>query len=289
LAIDLNAIVLTVILSAQAGLVSSATSDLTAASTTPALPAKEANSTGRFEIHDGTHDSSWLDDRFREALWLNNAKLRELNNQSPWSLEEYLRSTDFSTVKQTLALSGIWKSGNATHAWVFDAPDQPGSLMTRALELEDLSDSSGYHVRATLHCYETEAFCIAYRNRQMPLMAPKPADTSNALAQLQWRNRINTESCTTFPRNMRQPQYPPSALRDGIEGSVMVGILFNSCGNVRDAWIQQSSGSHELDRAALTQAFKWQIDLQSLPKDQLDSRQATVPIRFLLGDEPAMD
>lgn len=289
MAINLNAIVLVVILSAQAGSVSSLTSELTGAPKAPALPAKEANSTGRFEIRDGTHDSSWLDNRFREALWLNNAKLRELNNQSPRSLEEYLRSSDFSTVKQTLALSGTWKSGNATHAWVFDEPDQPDSLITRALELEDLSDSSGYHVRATLHCYDTEAFCIAYRNRQMPLMAPKPAEASNALAQLQWRNRVKTESCTIFPRNMRQPQYPPLALRDGIEGLVIVGIFFNSCGNVRDAWIQQRSGSPELNRAALTQAFKWQIDLQSLPQDQLDSRQATVPIRFLLGDEPTRD
>lgn len=256
---------------------------------TPGVVPKDAIGEGRFEIRDGTYDSSWLDNRFREALWLNNAKLRKLNNQSPRSLEEYLRSTDFSTVKQTLALSGTWKSGNAMHAWVFDEPDQPDSLITRALELEDFSGSSGYHVRATLHCYDTEAFCKAYRNRLMPLMAPKPAEASNALAQLQWRNRVKTESCTIFPRNMRQPQYPPSALRDGIEGLVIVGILFNSCGNVRDAWIQQRSGSPELDRAALTQAFKWQIDLQSLPKDQLDSRQATVPIRFLLGDEPAMD
>jgi TonB family protein len=290
LAADLNAIALIVILSTLAGSVTSVASELTdLAPTIPALPAKEASNIGRFEIRDGTHDPSWLDDRFREALWRNDAKLRELNNQSPRLLEEYLRSKDFSTVKQALALSGSWKSGNAMHTWVFDAPDQPGGLIVRALELEDLSDPSGYYVRATVHCYDTEAFCKAYRNRQMLLMAPKPAEASNYLAQLQWRNRVKTESCTVFSRNMRQPQYPASALRDGIEGSVMVGILFNSCGNVRDAWIQQSSGSRELDRAALTQAFKWQIDLQSLPKDQLDSRQATVPIRFLLGDEPAMD
>jgi TonB family protein len=278
-----------VILTTLAGSVTFVASELTAlAPTTPVLPANEVSNIGRFEINDGTHDTTWLDDRFREALWRNDAKLRELNNQSPRSLEEYLHSTDFSTVKQALALSGSWKSGNAMHTWVFDKPDQPGGLIARALELEDLSDPSGYYVRATLHCYDTEAICKAYRNRQMLLIAPKPAEASNDLAQLQWRNRVKTESCTIFPRNMRQPQYPASALRDGIEGSVMVGILFNSCGNVRDAWIQQSSGSRELDRAALTQAFKWQIDLQTLPIAQLEIRQATVPIRFLLSDEPEM-
>jgi TonB family protein len=161
-------------------------------------------------------------------------------------------------------------------------------LIARALELEDLSGPNGYHVRATVHCYDAPEFCKAYRNRQTPLLAPKPAVASGELAQLQWRNRVRIESCTVFSRNMRQPHYPASALRDGIEGSVMVRILFNSCGNVRDAWIQQSSGSRELDRAALTQALKWQIDVQSLPKTQLEISQATVPIRFQLA-EPAQD
>lgn len=254
----------------------------------PAVKAKDAIGEGRFEIRDGTYDSPWLDDRFREALWRNDAKLRELNSQSPRSQEEYLRSTDFSTVKKALALSGSWKSGNAMHTWVFDAPDLPGSLTASALELEDLSGPSGYHVRATMHCYDAPEFCKAYRNRLSPLLAPKPAAGSGDLAQMQWRNRVKTEPCTVFSRNMRQPQYPASAIRDGIEGSVMVRILFNSCGNVRDAWVQQSSGHMELDRAAVTQALKWQIDVQSLPNTQLEISQATVPIRFQLA-EPAMD
>lgn len=254
---------------------------------TPAMPAQEVNGSGRFEIRDGTRDRSWLDERFREALWQNDAVLRELNGQSPRSLEKYLSSTDYSTVKQWLALSGTWKSGNATHSWVFDEPDQPGGLIARALELEDLSGPAGYHVRATVHCYDAPEFCKAYRNRQMPLLAPKPALASGDLAQRQWHNRVNTESCTVFARNMRQPRYPETALRNGIEGSVLVGIFFNSCGNVRDAWVQQSSRNRELDRAAVTNALKWQIDMESLPKTVIDPRRANVPIKFMLGDESA--
>jgi TonB family protein len=250
---------------------------------------KQANDTGRFEIRDGTQNDLWLDSQYRDALWRNDAVLRELNGQSPRLLEEYLLSSDFRTAKQVLDLSGSWKSGNAMHTWVFDEPYQRGGLITRALELEDLSGPSGYHVQATVHCYDAPEYCKAYNNRQMPLLAPKPATVTGDLAQRQWRNRVTTESCTAFAKNMRQPRYPDTALRNGIEGSVMVGIFFNSCGNVRDAWVQQSSGNRELDRAAVSNALKWQIDTQSLPKHMLEPGLAKVPVKFLLGEEPAFD
>lgn len=284
----MSAVILAVFLSTLAGPAASVPSVLPPAPpAAPAIPAKDKIGTGRFEIRDGTQNTAWLDDRFREALWQNDAVLRELNGQSPRTQKEYLRSNDFSTVKQALSLSGSWKSGNAMHTWVFDEPDQPGGLIARALELEDLSGPSGYHVRATVHCYDAPEFCKAYRNRQTPLLAPKPAAPSGELAQRQWRNRVITESCTVFARNMRQPRYPETALRNGIEGLVLVGILFNSCGNVRDAWVQRSSGNRELDRAAMTQALKWQIDISTLPNPLLQPGRANVPIKFILGEEPA--
>lgn len=261
---------------------------------TPALAAKHANDNdtsdgGRFELREGTQDGAWLAERFRESLWQMDDRLREYEGQNPRSLDAYLRSPEYSTAKQMLSLRGIWKIGHDTHTWVFDAPDPPGGLIVRALELEDLSGPDGYHVRATMHCYDAPEFCKAYRNRQMPLLAPKPVAAAGDLALRQWRNRVLTEPCTVFARNMRQPDYPATALRNGIEGLVKVGIVFNTCGNVRDAWVQHSSGSRELDRAAATQALKWQIDAQSLPKAIFESGHATVPIRFLLGDESAME
>jgi len=281
----MSAVILAVFLSALTGPAASVPSGLPPTPpTAPAIPTKDNSGIGRFDIVDGTQNKAWLDDRFREALWQNDAVLRELNGQSPRTLKEYLRSTDYSTVNQALALSGSWKSGNAMHTWVFDEPDQPGGLIARALELEDLSGPSGYHVRATLHCYDAPEFCKAYRNRQLPLLAPKPAAPSGDLAQRQWHNRVRTEPCTVFARNMRQPRYPETALRDGIEGSVLVGILFNSCGNVRDAWVQLSSGHRELDRAATTQALKWQIDISALPIPLLQPGRANVPIKFVLGE-----
>lgn len=255
----------------------------------PAVPAKNTGDIGRFELRKGKQDGAWLAERFRETLWQLDVRLRKYKGESPRSLDAYLASTDYNTARRTLALTGIWKTGHTTHTWVFDAPDPPGGMPARALELEDLSGPDGYHVRATVHCYDAPEYCEAYRNRQMPILAPKPAATAGDLALRQWHNRVMAESCTEFAKNMRQPAYPVAALRDGIEGTVKVGVAFNTCGNVRDAWVQQSSGNQELDRAALNQALKWQIDAQSLPKAVFETGLATVPIRFLLGDEPATE
>jgi TonB family protein len=246
----------------------------------PALAAKEATGEGRFELREGTQDGTWLTERFRETLWQLDVRLREYNRQKPRSMEAYLRSPEYSTAKQMLALRGIWKTGHETLTWIFDAPDPPGGLIGRALELEDLSGPDGYHVRATVHCYDEADLCKAFRDRQTALLAPKPVAAAGDLALRQWHNRIMTETCTVFARNMSHPRYPPQALRDGIGGTVRIGFRYNRCGNVRDAWIETSSGNRDLDRAALTEALKWQIDTTTLPEGKNTGR-AVAPITFM--------
>lgn len=281
----MNAFKLAVLLSVLAGPAASVPSGTRPVPpAAPVLAAKDASGIGRFELHEGTQNGAWLAERFRESLWQLDTSLREYKGQGPRSLEAYLASPEHSTARQMLDLAGTMNTGHTTHTWVFDAPDPPGSMPARALELEDLSGPGGYHVRATVHCYDEPVFCNSFRDRQTGLLAPKPAAAAGDLALRQWRNRVQAEACTVFARNMSQPRYPPLALRDGIEGSVLVGIVFNTCGNVRDAWIQQSSGSRALDRAAQTQALKWQIDIRSLPETTMQPGLAAVPVNFKLGD-----
>ncbi len=52
----------------------------------------------------------------------------------------------------------------------------------------------------------------------------------------------------------RAPEYPYSAQRRGIEGTVVVRFLLNKEGDVDDVEIAESSGSDSLDRAALEAA-----------------------------------
>ncbi len=243
----------------------------------PAMQALDDSGSGRFEIRDGTGSESWLGERFKEAAWRQDNMLRGLNGRSPRTLEKFLRSPEYGTAKQMLSMLGRWKVGNTTHAWVFDAPNPEGGMSTRALELEDLSGPGGYHARAT----ET---CAVFHEKQQHLLAPKPAAAAGDLALRQWRNHVYGEDCTVRAVNMAQPRYPPDVLREGKGGTVHIGILFNRCGNVRDAWLVQSAGHRSLDRAALGKALEWQLDLDTLPPGGLQRRVAKVPIRFELGD-----
>lgn len=250
----------------------------------PVLLAQDDSGSGRFEIRDGTGSESWLGERFKEAAWRQDNMLRGLNGRSPRTLEKFLRSTEYGTAKQMLSMLGRWKVGNTTHAWVFDAPNPEGGMSTRALELEDLSGPGGYHARATVHCYDVAETCAVFHEKQQHLLAPKPAAAAGDLALRQWRNHVYGEDCTVRAVNMAQPRYPPDVLREGKGGTVHIGILFNRCGNVRDAWLVQSAGHRSLDRAALGKALEWQLDLDTLPPGGLQRRVAKVPIRFELGD-----
>lgn len=262
-----------------------ATEHASATQPKPAIPtAKDTGVSGRFVIQDGTENATWLATRFRESLWQNDNHLRQLNQQSLRSLDEYLSGTEYSTAKKMLTIVGQWQTGSKSHTWVFYKPEQEGGMIDRALELEDLSGPDGYHVQVTAHCYDEPDFCKSFREKQNELLAPKPAPATGDLALGQWHHRVQTEQCKVHALNMQQPRYPTIALREGVQGSVMVGILFNTCGNVRDSWIHQTSGSHELDRAAQVQALKWQIDIQSLKKTTMIPGQAVVPVSFLLGD-----
>jgi TonB family protein len=246
----------------------------------PAFLAKDASGIGEWARRDGNGNANWLESRFREGAWLNDNALRKLNGQPQRPQAEYLSSDTFASVRQSLQVFGQWKLGDATHTWVFQAPGAAGEPLTQALELEDLSGPEGYRVRVTLHCYAGAAECTRYRERQSELLAPKPDVMAGALALRQWRNRVHDEDCIMRPINMEQPRYPPDALRDGIGGTVHVGVLFNRCGNVRDAWIIQSSRHRSLDRAAMHKALEWQLDLSQMPPEGLTLRMARVPISF---------
>lgn len=246
----------------------------------PATPAHDDSGSGRFEQRTGTQDAAWLADRFKEAVWQRDNLVRDLNGRSPRTLEKFLRSPEYSTAKQMLSMRGQWPAGKATHTWLFDAPDPMGGMTTRALELEDLSGPDGYHVRATVHCYDLPETCGVFQAKQQNLLAPKPAAAAGDLALRQWRNRVYAETCTTRQTDMAHPRYPMDALREGKGGTVIVGLLFNTCGNVRDAWLLQSAGHRSLDRAVLRKALEWQLDMTAMPPDGRQKRIAKVPVRF---------
>jgi periplasmic protein TonB len=70
--------------------------------------------------------------------------------------------------------------------------------------------------------------------------------------------------------------YPPEAIARGLEGEVLVLIIISESGQVTAARVEQSSGHHLLDDAALNAVRS----LRSLPADA--PREALLPVRFRL-------
>lgn len=110
-----------------------------------------------------------------------------------------------------------------------------------------------YRWIADLTC-EPGAGCEAGQAALATLRAPPPPDRAQRPA---WVAIVGTEACALGPVHTPAPEYPLRALRDGISGGIALALFVNRCGDVRDAWVLESTGNRELDRAALRAVRSW--------------------------------
>lgn len=82
---------------------------------------------------------------------------------------------------------------------------------------------------------------------------------------------------------MRPPEYPPSARRQGIEGTVRVRVLVGPDGHVIQALVAKTSGDDTLDAAALEAVVDWLFEPAQLDGEAVRA-WASVPIAFKLID-----
>lgn len=75
--------------------------------------------------------------------------------------------------------------------------------------------------------------------------------------------------------------YPPIALRNHTEGTVILRVLVGEDGSVKDIEIDKSGGSHELDRAAREGVMKWKFK-PGMRGGVAYAGWARVPISFTL-------
>lgn len=61
------------------------------------------------------------------------------------------------------------------------------------------------------------------------------------------------------PRYTPKPKYPRGAKNKNVAGSVTVGLTIDADGNVSSAWVNGSSGSSELDDAAVSAVYRWRF------------------------------
>ncbi len=99
------------------------------------------------------------------------------------------------------------------------------------------------------------AFSIGCRDFGLsPDSTDNPSDTCD---QLRWPASDEYLPLDRHPDMIWfvQPEYPRKAYEAGIEGIVLMHVLLDRCGNVRDAAIALSSGNRSLDEAASKTAF----------------------------------
>ncbi|HEX4853093.1 energy transducer TonB [Arenimonas sp.] len=133
--------------------------------------------------------------------------------------------------------------------------------------------ASGYRWIAELHC-EPGAGCEAAQAHFAAMLAPRPPDPARREA---WLEIIATEPCTPGPVHTPAPRYPMHAARNQVGGVVLLALLANRCGDVRDAWVLESSGHQEIDRASVEAARNWKA---LPPEDGRATATLRVPISF---------
>lgn len=84
-------------------------------------------------------------------------------------------------------------------------------------------------------------------------------------------------------RRMNPPRYPPVAVRQGLEGQVVVRIRVSAEGRADATLVIKSSGHPMLDDAALEAVDRWQFDPALTSTGEPVPLVLQVPIDFTLG------
>jgi protein TonB len=76
-----------------------------------------------------------------------------------------------------------------------------------------------------------------------------------------------------------EPQYPPQAARQGLEGWVQVRFTISAAGSIKDATVVRSSNP-VFERAALTAVNKWKYQPQVQDGKPVEAPGVQVVLRF---------
>jgi TonB family protein len=91
------------------------------------------------------------------------------------------------------------------------------------------------------------------------LKAPRPPKSLFSTLEASWSEIVFTEPCARGAYSISDPKYPSPELEKGDEGTVVVGVLFNSCGEVRDVRILTTSGHTNFDLMAAEAAYRSRV------------------------------
>ena len=118
-----------------------------------------------------------------------------------------------------------------------------------------------------------------------PVVSPPPAPVSRPAAALVAVARAGEVTRAARPRGGYQviPSYPPSARREGIEGTTLLRVLVLADGHVGEVTVKKSAGHQDLDQAATDAVRQWRFDPARKGADAV-AMWVLLPVEFHLKD-----
>lgn len=114
----------------------------------------------------------------------------------------------------------------------------------------------------------------------VPVLAEKVSDESKAPKPVV-EEKIEPPRFGVAYLNNPAPRYPRLSRRKGEEGRVLLRVLVSDVGGAVEVNLEKTSGSHRLDRAAITAVRKWRF-IPARKNNQALSAYVLVPIKFSL-------
>ena len=111
--------------------------------------------------------------------------------------------------------------------------------------------------------------------------SPQESEVADAVAaQQQTQNQASTPTALAEAEvvERRAPRYPRRAVELGMQGMVVLHVLIDSGGALRDVKVAESSGFGLLDKAALAAVSRWRF-----APGPMQGQWMRVPIEFLLN------
>jgi len=114
---------------------------------------------------------------------------------------------------------------------------------------------------------------------EIPTTAAPPIDSFSVPVTIETIPTTPDGDVQLVPKSMPKPIYPRAELVRGIEGEVLVHLRVNRDGVPTQIRVERSSGSPNLDRAALDAARKWRF-MPTMQAGAAVEAEGTVPVRF---------
>ena len=118
---------------------------------------------------------------------------------------------------------------------------------------------------------------------ERPAPRPAPAPVAQAQPEAPVASSAVDRKPRPIPGQTPPPDYPPRALRSGERGTVLVVVYIGPDGVPTSTSLAQSSGSRDLDRAAMQAVRRWRFE-PAMAGGQPTVGQVIVPIDVNLGD-----